>query len=94
MSLWLIGFIAALVVVLIVALLLIGILFQALKIKRLALAASEIVLRIDENTRSVWALRKTHAVAGTILEGATAIDRNARAIVGAVNPSQTNSNAA
>lgn len=88
MSLWLIGFIGALAVVLIVALLLIGILLQALKIKRLALAASEIVLHIDENTRSVWALRKTAAVAGTILEGATAIDRNARAIVDAASHSQ------
>ena len=94
MSLWLIGFIAALVVVLVVALLLIGILWQALRIKRLAVAASGIVLAIDENTRCIWALRKTHAVAGTILEGATAIDRNAREIVGAVSHSQTNSNAA
>ena len=93
MSLWLIGFTAALAVVLVVALLLIGIIWQALRIKRLAVAASGIVMAIDENTRSVWALRKTNAVAGTILEGATAIDRNARAIVGAVS-SHSNSNAA
>src|SRR5262249_13339854 len=84
MSLWLIGFVAALAVVLIVALLLIGILWQALRIKRLAIAASGIVLQIDENTRSVWALRKTNEVATAILGGATAIDNNARAIVDAV----------
>lgn len=85
MSLWLIGFLAGLAVVLVVALLLIGILFEAMRIRALARKASELVLEIDQNTRSVWALRNTHAVAGALLEGASAIDGNAAAIVGAVS---------
>jgi hypothetical protein len=89
MSLWLIGFAAALAVVLIVALLLIGILWQALRIKRLAIAASGIVLQIDKNTQSVWALRTTNEVAASILAGATAIDDNARAIVDAASHAPT-----
>ena len=77
--------IAAVVVVVIVAVLLIGILYQALRIKRLALAASGIVADIDANTRSVWALRQTNQVAEQILEGAKAIEGNAGAIVNAVS---------
>ncbi len=85
MTYWTMGFLVALVVVVIVAVLLIGILYQALRIKRLALAASEIVADIDANTRSVWALRETNQVAGKILEGAKAIEGNAGAIVKAVS---------
>ncbi len=81
MSLWLIGFVAGLLVVLVVALLLIGILVEAMRIRRLAGAASELVLEIDENTRGIWALRDTYAVALALLGGATAIDNNAAAIV-------------
>ncbi len=82
---WLIGFIAGLVVILLVALLLIGILVEARRIRSLAAQASQIVLGIDENTRGIWALRDTHAVALALLGGATAIDQNAAAIVGAVS---------
>jgi len=94
MTLWMLGFLSGLAVVLVVALLLIGILWQARRIRRLALAASDIVLRIEENTRGVWALRNTHSVALTILEGATAIDNNAHAIVAAVNHAQDTRNVA
>jgi hypothetical protein len=85
MSLWLIGFIAGLLVVLVVALLLIGILVEARRIRSLAGQASQLVLEIDENTRGVWALRDTHAVAAALLGGAKAIDGNAAAIVDAVS---------
>ncbi len=94
MSLWLIGFIAALVVVLLVAGLLIGILVEARRIRALAIAASGLVEEIDANTRIVWALRDTNAVAGALLRGAAAIDENAAAIVGAVSGPQKEQSAA
>ena len=85
MSFWLIGFVLGLVVVLLVAALLIGILVEARRIRNLAGQASALVAAIDENTRGIWALRDTHAVALALLGGATAIDANARAIVDAVS---------
>ncbi len=94
MSLWLIGFIAALVVVLLVASLLIGILVEARRIRALAVAASGLVEEIDANTRIVWALRDTNAVAGALLGGAAAIDANAAAIVAAVSGPQQEQSAA
>jgi multisubunit Na+/H+ antiporter MnhE subunit len=94
MSLWLIGFIAALIVVLLVATLLLGILVEARRIRALALAASDLVQEIDANTRIVWALRDTNAVAGTLLGGAAAIDANAAAIVGAVSGAHDEQSAA
>ncbi len=94
MSLWLIGFIAALIVVLLVATLLIGILVEARRIRALALAASDLVREIDANTRIVWALRDTNAVAGALLGGAAAIDANAAAIVGAVSGAHDEQSAA
>lgn len=94
MSLWLIGFIAALIVVLLVATLLIGILVEARRIRALALAASGLVQEIDANTRIVWALRDTNAVAGALLGGAAAIDANAAAIVGAVSGARDEQSAA
>lgn len=84
LSAWSLGFILALVVTVVVVLLLLGIIMQARRILRLAKTASAVVSDIDLNTRSVWALRDTNAVAGQILEGAKAIDGNAGAIVGAV----------
>ena len=94
MSLWLIGFIAALVVVLLVAALLIGILVEARRIRALALAASRLVQEIDANTRIVWALRDTNAVAGALLGGAAAISANAAGIVGAVSGAHDEQSAA
>ncbi len=85
MSFWLIGFVLGLVVVLLVAALLIGILVEARRIRNLAGQASALVAAIDENTRGIWALRDTHAVALALLGGASAIDANARVIVDAVS---------
>lgn len=91
MSLWLIGFIVALVVVLLVAALLTGILVEARRIRALAAAASQLVCEIDENTRGIWALRDTYAVALALLGVAKAIDTNAAAIVGAVSSEKVKS---
>ena len=85
MTYWTAGFLVGIVVVLIVATLLIGILWQAKRILKLAKTASSVVAEIDANTRSVWALRDTNTVAGQILDGAEAIDKNAAAIVAAVS---------
>ncbi len=85
MSLWLLGFVLGLVVVLLVAALLLGILVEARRIRALAGAAASLVGEIDANTRGIWALRDTHAVALALLGGATAIDGNAAAIVRAVS---------
>ena len=85
MTIWTLGFIVGVAVVLVVALLLIGILMQARRIRGLAEAAAGIVAEIDTNTRSVWALKNTNAVAADLLEGARAIDANAAAIVKAVS---------
>ena len=94
MTYWTLGFLGGLIVVLIVAVLLIGILYQARRIRRLALAASEIVGEIDVNTRSIWALRDTNAVAGQLLEGAKAIEGNCAAIVVAVGQTHRGSDVA
>ncbi len=85
MSLWLIGFMAGLAVVLVVALLLVGILVEAVRIRNLARQASELVAEIDRNTRGVWGLTQTDAVAGALLEGARGIDANAATIVEVVS---------
>ena len=85
MTLWTAGFLIGIVVVLVVAVLLLGILWQARRILKLAKTASAVVAEIDENTQSVWALRDTNAVARQIFDGAEAIDANAAAIVAAVS---------
>lgn len=94
MTLWTLGFILGLVVVLVVAVLLIGILMQAHRILGLAKTASAVVAEIDQNTRSVWALRDTNTVAEGILDGARAIDANAAAIVTAVSHDSSSENVA
>ncbi len=93
-SLWLTGFVAGLTVVLVAALLLIGILSETRRIRSLAGQASRLVLEIEENTRGVWALRDTHAVAVALLGGAGAIDDNAAAIVDAVSGAHRTKSAA
>lgn len=84
MSLWALGFGAALLVVLVVAALLLGIIWQARRILRLAVVANGVVQQIDVNTRSVWALAATNSVGGQLLAGARAIDENAAAVLGAL----------
>ena len=90
MSLWTIGFIAGAAIVVVVAVLLIGIILQAQRILRLARIASDVVGQIDLQTRSVWGLRDTNAVAAQILDGARAIDANAAVIVGVLSKSHDN----
>lgn len=94
MSLWLLGFIVGLVVVLLVAALLIGILIEARRIRGLARQAGELVQAIDANTRGIWALRDTHRVALALLRGAEAIQGNAAAIVRAVSDAHIDQDAA
>ena len=94
MTLWTAGFLLGLVVVLVVAVLLIGILYQAHRILKLARTASAVVAEIDENTRSVWALSQTNEVADQLLGGAQSIDQNAAAIVAAVSHDPTSQTAA
>lgn len=77
---WIIGFAAAGLVVVIVAALLLGILYQARRIRRLARTAAVVVSEIEANTRSVWALKATNATAADLLAGAAAIEANAAAI--------------
>jgi hypothetical protein len=81
---WILGFVVAALVVAVVAALLIGILMQARRIQTLAGAAVGLVGEIDANTRSIWALTQTNRVAGQILDGAQAIDRNAGAVAAAL----------
>jgi hypothetical protein len=81
---WTLGFLVAAAVVLVVAALLIGILMEARRIRKLAGAAVGLVGEIDANTRSIWALTATNDVAGQILAGAQAIDRNAGDIAAAL----------
>lgn len=81
---WTLGFVVAAVVVAVVAALLIGILMQARRIQKLAGAAVGLVGEIDANTRGIWALTQTNQVAGQILEGAQAIDRNAGEVAAAL----------
>ena len=62
-----------------------GFLAEAMRIRKLARHASDLVFDIDQNTRAVWALRDTHTTAESLLQGARAIDGNAAAIVEAVS---------
>ena len=85
MTYWLWGFGLAAVVVIVVATLLLGIIWQCQRIIRFARAGLAVVEEIDVNTRCIWSLRQTRAVAGRLLEGASAIERDAAAIVAAVS---------
>ena len=87
MSFWTLGFIAGAAIVVVVAALLIAIILQANRILRLARVASDVVGQIDLQTRSIWGLRDTNAVAAQILDGARAIDANAAAIAGVLTAS-------
>lgn len=91
---WTLGFVAAGIVVAVVAVLLLGILMQARRILKLAGAAGGLVGEIDANTRSIWALRTTNLVAGQILDGAQAIDRNAGAVAAALTGEASRADAA
>jgi hypothetical protein len=85
MTPWTIGFAAAAVVVVVVAALLLAIIWQCQRIIRLSRTGLAVVEEIDRNTRCIWSLRETRAVAGRLLAGAEAIEGNAAAIVQAVS---------
>ena len=91
---WALGFGVAAAVVVAVAVLLLAILWQARRIRRLASTAAEIVGEIDANTRSVWRVAKINRTAGALLDGAAAIEANARAIREAVTHNAENEDAA
>ena len=85
MTYWTLGFAVAAAVVVVVAALLLGIIWQCQRIVRLSRTGLAVVEEIDRNTRCIWLLGETGAVAGRLLEGASAIERNAGAIVRAVS---------
>jgi hypothetical protein len=94
MTYWTLGFLAGGFAVLVVALLLLGIIQQARRIKALARTAAELAGEIEASTRSTWALRDTNDIATTILEGARAIDGSAEAIAEAVSATHVGRSAA
>jgi len=81
---WITGFAVAALVVVIVAVLLLGILYQARRIRKLALTAVGVVSEIDVNTRSVWSLRTTNSTAAAILGVAQEMKSDTGAIRAAV----------
>lgn len=85
MTYWILGFTVAAAVVIIVAALLLAIIWQCRRIVRLSRTALAVVEEIDRNTRCIWSLGQTHVAAGRLLDGAQAIERNAAAVVRAVN---------
>lgn len=91
---WTLGFVLALIVVLVVAVLGLLILHQARRIRRLAVGAADVVAEIDINTRSIWSLQETRDTAGALLEGAEAIEANAKRIEAAVAGSHDQRDAA
>lgn len=71
-------------VVIAAAVLLITVLVLAHRIAKLAGIALEVVEDIEHNTKPIWQLNATNKVAGDLLAGATAIEANAGAILGAL----------
>ena len=67
------------------AALLITIIVLAHNIATLAETAIEVVLEIEVNTKSIWELNTSKKVAGDLLDGATAIEDNAGAILNALS---------
>lgn len=82
---WYIGLAIAAVVVTLAAILLLTIIFLARRIARLARTALDVVQQIDANTRPIWSISTTNAVAESLLGGAHAIERNVWAIAEAAS---------
>ena len=82
--LWYVGFAIAGAVVVVVAVLLLAIIFQCRRIVRLAGTAVVVVREIDRNTRPIWLLNATNRIAGELLGGAKAINKNMGLIVDAL----------
>ena len=72
-------------VVIVAAALLITIIVLAHKIAVLADTAITVGLEIEADTKSIWQLNASKRVAGDLLDGATAIEGNAVAILNAVS---------
>lgn len=85
---WGIGFLAAAVVVVIVAALLLFIIAQALRIRRLALLASQVVGEIETNTRPIWQLQRTVGGGAALEKTAGEIAAHAARIADVVDPPQ------
>ena len=85
MIFWWMGFGVAALVVVVIPVLLLGIIYQCQRILRLARTGLGVVEQIDRNARCIWSLRQTNDVAGQLLAGADAIEKNAAAIVDVVS---------
>ncbi len=86
-----IGLAIAGAIVLIAAILLILILVAARRILKLAGAALGIVIRIKENTLSIWGLQDTNHTAINILKEADTILSNAGAVATALHETENQS---
>ena len=75
-------------IVIAAAALLITIIVLAHRIATLANTAIEVVLEIEVNTKSIWELNTSKKVAGDLLDGATAIEDNAGAILNALSKTE------
>ncbi len=76
--------IIAVVLVIAAAALLIAVIWCARRIRTLASVALQVVEEIEDNTKPIWQLNDTNAVAENLLVGATAIEGNAGKIVAAL----------
>lgn len=85
MNLWSAGFLLGGSVVLIVAILLLSILYQARRILNLARTAATVVAEIDRNTQTIWNLTATKSVADDVLRHASDISGNAQTVSAVVN---------
>ena len=75
----------AVILVIAAATLLIGVIWCANRIKKLAAVALDVVVDIEKNTKSIWQLDTTHTVSTQLLGGAKAIESNAVAILNALS---------
>lgn len=82
---WYVGLAVAAVVVVVVAALLITVIALCRRIAALAQAALGLVEKIEQNTKPIWSINATNKIAGDLLQGARAIEGNARAIVRALS---------
>ncbi len=70
------------------AALLITIIVVAHRIAVLAKTAIAVLLEIETNTKSIWELNTSRKVASDLLDGATAIENNAGAILNALSKTE------
>lgn len=85
---WYIWLAIGAVIVVAAAALLITIIVLAHRIAALAKIAIGVGLEIETNTKSIWELNTSKKVAVNLLEGATAIENNAGAILNALSKTE------